>query len=136
VNASQFIRIALLLAAIFTAGVFTGRWATPRVPPVVYTVEAPRGSPEAVLARMTAEVGLDEEQQAKARPILEEYVRKMAVTPIGSPERLDHLRQCATQIRQLLRPDQYEKFDQQLNAVTRFFERQVQRNGNRPFPSR
>ncbi len=118
-NTARILRICLLLALIFVAGVLTGRWTAPRPPILVPSVGGGVRTAEMALARMTAELGLDAEQQARFRPMLEEMAGQLAVLPPRSRERLEVLRQHSPRLRAVLRPEQAAAFDRMLENLTR-----------------
>ena len=118
-------RIILLLAAIFAAGVFTGRWSAPRLPVTISTAGGVSRTSEDALRRLSRQVGLDDSQQKRLRPILEEIAEKMAAIPPKSRARLELYQNFIPKMRAELRPDQHEAFDRYAEDTTRRFERVI-----------
>jgi len=116
-------RIALLLALIFTAGVFTGRFTAPRPATLVIGPRGGVATAETALVRLTAEVNLDASEQARFRPILE----KMSHVPPATPERRDLFLSYLPRFRVLLRPDQLAAFDRYAGETERRFDRNIRR---------
>ncbi len=118
----RLLRIGLLLGLIFGAGVLTGRWTAPRPPILVPVAGGGVRTADMALARMTAELGLDAEPQAKFKPVLEEMADQLAVLPPRSRERFEVLRQSGPRLRAFLRPDQQAAFDRLLRRTERLVE--------------
>ena len=119
---TQVIQIVLLLAAIFAAGVATGRLTAPRGPTYVRNAAGRYVTADLPLERLTRQVGLDAKQQEQLRPLLEETANELVKHPPLSQERLDVLRKSAPRQRALLRPDQYAAFDEMIRETERRFE--------------
>ena len=120
-------RIALLLALIFTAGVFTGRFTAPRPATLVIGPRGGVATAETALVRLTAEVNLDASEQARFRPILEEMAEKMSHVPPATPERRDLFLSYLPRFRVLLRPDQLAAVDRYAGETERRFDRNIRR---------
>ena len=108
---SQAIRIGVLLAVIFAAGVFTGRWTGPKPRTLVLKPGGRVATSDEALARMTARLSLDPEQQRQFAPLLEELAGELAPHPPATQERLEVFRRYFPRIAVLLRPDQKPAFD-------------------------
>jgi hypothetical protein len=119
----QQVRIALLLLAIFAGGYLTGRLSAPSTPTRFLALSGEWRSTDEVLARMTARFNLDASQQRQFRPILEAMARRMAALPPRAPERLAVFRDCAGQLRLLLRPEQVPAFERAVEQSLRAYER-------------
>jgi hypothetical protein len=125
------IRIGFLLAAIFLSGVLTGRWSVPRPLTQVVTASGQVVTSDTVLARLTAEVGLDAQQQDAFRPILEELAQRLARVPPASQQRRDLFNSYLPKFRALLHPNQKASFDKYVDETNRRLDRVIRRrNGN------
>ena len=125
----QVIQIALLLAAIFAAGVATGRFTAPRGPTYVKDARGRYITAETKLEQMTRQLKLDENQKEQFRTLLEDIAKEMAQHPALSQERLDVFRNSLPEQRALLRPDQHAAFDQMVKETERRFEQMRRRTG-------
>ena len=110
-KASQTIRIALLLAVIFAAGVFTGRWFGPKPRTLVLQAGGRMATSDEALARMTARLSLDPQQQRQFAPLVEELAGELSRHPPATQERLEVFRRFFPRMVLLLRPDQKPAFD-------------------------
>lgn len=119
----QQVRIALLLLVIFAGGFVAGRLSVPQPPTRFLALSSEWRSTDEVLARMTARFNLDADQQRQFRPVLEAMARRMAALPPHAPERLEVFRDCASQLRPLLRPKQLPAFDRSVEQGLRAYER-------------
>ncbi len=126
----QAIRIAVLLALIFAAGVFTGRWTTPRPRQMVLSAGGRLTTSDEALARLTARLGLDPEQQRQFAPLLEEVAGELSRHPPATTERLQVFRNFFPRMVSLLRPEQKPAFDQYVRDTERKMEQMI-RNRNR-----
>lgn len=126
-NTAQIIRIGLALALIFAAGVFTGRYTAPRSPLAVAAGGGRTVTTDEVLVRLTAELGLDSEQQKKMRAIVEDTSEQVAMFPPLSPQRREILRKSIPQIRAVLRPEQHPSLDRFVEMAERRAARMVRR---------
>ena len=128
---ARVIRIILLLAAIFVAGIFTGRWSAPPAPaPASATNEATRTS-ELALRMLSRQVSLDPQQQERMRSVIEDIATEMEVHPHGSRERMEIFQRSVSRMREVLRPDQYAAFDGYVQTTIRRFERSIRRDPSR-----
>lgn len=123
---AQPLRIAALLALIFAAGVVTGRLTAPRPPTLVAGPGGGVRTADMVLARLTAELGLDEAQQAQFKPVLEEMAERMARLPPGSAERRAVFRETVPRLRPWLRADQQAAFDRMVERTERRYQQLIQ----------
>jgi|GEM_PF-1262548 hypothetical protein len=119
----QQVRIALLLVVIFAGGFVAGRLSVPQPPTRFLALSGEWRSTDEVLARMAARFNLDTAQQRQFRPILEAMARRMAALPPHAPERLAVFRECAGQLRPLLRPEQLPAFERSVEQSLRTYER-------------
>ena len=109
----------MALVLIFAAGVFAGRYTAPRMP---ISVAGPGGrtvTTEEVLVRLTAELGLDLEQQDKMRVIVEDTSEQVAILPPLSPQRREVLRKSVPLMRAVLRPEQHANLDRFVELTER-----------------
>jgi len=130
VKFTQTIRIALLLVAIFVAGIITGRLTVPGSPTQVITAGGRILTGETVLAQLTAEVGLDTSQRARFRPLLEEIAERMARLPPATPERRDLFRSYLPRMRNLLRAEQQAAFERYVKQTERRFDNVIRRRNS------
>lgn len=119
----QQLRIALLLLVIFAGGFVAGRLSAPHPPTRFLALSGEWRSTDEVLARMTARFNLDAAQQRQFRPILEAMAQRMAALPPHAPERLAVFRDCAGQLRPLLRLEQLPAFERSVEQSLRAYER-------------
>lgn len=126
----QVIRIVLLLAAIFGAGVATGRLTTPRGPAYVRNAAGKYNTSETMLNRIATKVKLDAKQQQQFGVLLEELAEGMARIPPGTRERLQLFRESVPRQRALLRPEQYPAFDELVRQTERRFEQSIRRRND------
>ena len=110
-KASQTIRIALLLAVIFAAGMFTGRWFGPKPRTLVLQAGGRMATSDEALARMTARLSLDPQQQRQFAPLVEELAGELSRHPPATQERLEVFRRFFPRMVLLLRSDQKPAFD-------------------------
>jgi hypothetical protein len=125
-NRWQYLRIALLLLAIFVGGFAAGRLTAPAPASASPGFAGPAGriyTVDDVLTRLTGELRLDDAQRERVRPIVEETVRRMSRLPPRSPERLAAYEDCMAKLRPLLRPDQQPGVDRLLERARRTFGR-------------
>ena len=108
---AQAIRIGILLAVIFGAGVFTGRWTGPKPRTLVLQPGGRVATSDEALARITARLSLDSDQQRQFAPLMEELAGELARHPPATQERLEVFRRYFPRIAVLLRPDQKSAFD-------------------------
>jgi hypothetical protein len=129
-KASQAIRIALLLVVIFAAGVFTGRWFDPKPRTLVLKPGGRMGTSDEALARLTARLSLDPEQQGRFAPLLEEMAVELSRHPPATQERLEVFRRFFPRMVVLLHPDQKPAFDRYVQDSEAKMDRLI-RNRNR-----
>ena len=127
---AQAIRIGLLLALIFAAGVFTGRWTGPKPRTLVLHAGGRMGTSDEALARLTARLSLDAEQQRQFAPLLEEMAGEIARHPPATQERLEVFRRFFPRMLILLHPDQKPAFDRYVRDVEMKMNQMI-RNRNR-----
>lgn len=129
-KSTQTIRIGLLLAVIFAAGVFTGRWTGPKPHTFVPHAGGRMGTSDEALARLTARLGLDPEQQRQFAPLLEQIAVEISRHPPATPERLEVFRRFFPRMAVLLRPEQKPAFDRYVQDLETKMDRLI-RNRNR-----
>ncbi len=133
-NRSQATRIALLLIAIFSAGILTGRLTAP-LPVAIKTADGRQVTAAGMLELLTKELQLDASQSAQIKPLLEAATDQMSQLPVGSPERIEPFRQSVGKVRALLHPEQRNRFDQLVQeTVRRYRERNAKSITNDPKP--
>ena len=129
-KSSQTIRIGTLLVVIFVAGLVTGRVTAPKPLTPVLHAGGRLVPSDQVLARLTAQLELDEDQQRKFAPVLEDLARELARHDPATPERLQAFRHVVPRMAVLVRPDQKPAFDRYVRETEARFE-QLIRNRNR-----
>lgn len=120
---AQIIRIVLLLAAIFAAGIVTGRLTSPRPPTLVVTADGRVTTSESLLVRLNRELRLTAEQERQFRTLLEELAREVSPLPPASHERLAKFNGYAPRMKALLRPDQHANFERYVRDTQKRYER-------------
>jgi hypothetical protein len=109
----RVIRICLMLAGIFTAGVLTGRWTAPQAQPAP-AMPGPRGgmyTPVNFAAEMGRRIGISQEQQDQIVLILRKMVREMQAYPPRTPPRREIFLRTMESVRPLIHTNQMEAFD-------------------------
>ena len=129
-KSTQAIRIGLLLAVIFAAGMFTGRWTVPKPRTLVMGSGGRMGTSDEALTRLTARLSLDPEQQRQFAPLLEEMAVEFSRLPPATAERLEVFRRFFPRMAILLRPEQKPAFDQHVRDTERKMNQMI-RNRNR-----
>ena len=124
---SQVLRISVALALIFATGILTGRYTAPRLPTAMAGAGGRTVTSDDVLARLTAELGLDAGQKARVQVVIEESSEQMATLPPASPQRREVFRKCIPRIRENLRPDQYPVLDRYVEMAERRWARLIRR---------
>ena len=112
------LRICLLLAAIFAAGVVTGRLSAPKPTPVLMTGKKQAQTPESLAAEFQRRCKLDEEQRQKLLPIFDRMIREMLPYAPLTQERLNIFLKTMERIRPLLQPEQKEAFEKFVKEIT------------------
>lgn len=109
------LRIALLIACIFAAGIATGRYS---MPPVQAGSAAQFSStsgrvitPRALILFFDQKLSLTPAQKQRLLPEAQQFVREIADTEPATRERFDIFHRYYPRVRELLRPDQYAAFD-------------------------
>jgi hypothetical protein len=125
---AQVIQIALLLVAIFAAGVATGRFTAPNGPTYVRNAAGRYVTSDAKLEQLTLRLKLDQQQREQFRALLEETAKELAKYPALSQDRLDVFRKSVPKQRALLRTNQYERFDAMVADSERKFEQARRRH--------
>lgn len=129
-KAAQAIRIGILLVAIFAAGIFTGRWTGPKPRTLVLQAGGRVATSDEALARITARLSLDPEQQRQFAPLLEEMASELSRHPPATQERLEVFRRFFPRMVLLLRADQKPAFDRFMRDTEAKMDRLI-RNRNR-----
>jgi len=125
----QVIRIAILLAAIFAAGLVTGRVTAPKPHALVLHAGGRVATSDAVLAQLAPRLGLDAEQQRQFAPLMEELAGEISVHPPATSERLQVFRRYFPRMAVLLRPEQKPAFDRYVQDLEAKMDRLI-RNRN------
>ena len=128
---ARIIRICLLLAAIFAAGVVTGRLSMPKATPVLITGRGHAQTPESLANEIQRRVGLDDMQRQKVIPILDRMIRQMLPYAPLTQERLNIFLKTMEQVRQHIRPEQMKAFDRFVNEIADTVRRGGQRGASR-----
>ena len=128
---AQIIRIALLLIAIFAAGLLTGRLTAPEPPVLVRNVAGRYSTWETLMARLKEQLALSAEQERQFAPIVEDAARQMSELPPASAQRLEVFRRMAPKMQALLRPDQEEKFQRYVRETEARWQRLLQRQSDK-----
>ena len=131
---AQAIQIGVLLAAIFAAGVATGRFTAPQGPVYVKNIRGRYATSETKVEELTRRLALDAKQKEQFRVLLEDVAKEMAKYAPLSQDRLEVFRKNIPKQRSLLRPDQFDAFDEMVKETEARFEqarRKQQRGGNR-----
>lgn len=129
-KSTQAIRIGLLLAVIFAAGVFTGRWTGQKPNTLVMGSGGRISTSDEVLVRLTARLSLGEEQQRQFAPLLEQIAVEISRHPPATSERLEVFRRYFPRMAALLRPEQKPAFDRYVQDLETKMDRLI-RNRNR-----
>jgi hypothetical protein len=123
----QIIRIALLLATIFGAGVVTGRITAPKPPALIVTADGRVATSAQAFARLNAQLDLNPAQQRQFRALFEDMAREMSQLPPMSRERLEVFRRHIPRMEALLRPEQRAAFERYVRDTEQRSERVIQR---------
>jgi len=118
VSRARKLRICLLLAAIFAAGVVTGRLSSPKPTPVLMTGQRQAQTPESLAAEFQRRCKLDEEQRQKLVPIFDRMIREMLPYAPLTQERLNIFLKTMDRVRPQLRPEQKEAFEKFVKEIT------------------
>ena len=129
-KAAQAIRIGILLVVIFAAGIFTGRWTGPKPRTLVLQAGGRLATSDEALARVTARLSLDPEQQRQFNPLMEELASELSRHPPATQERLEVFRRFFPRMTLLLRADQKPAFDRFMRDTEAKMNRLI-RNRNR-----
>ena len=116
-NRARKLRICLLLAAIFAAGVVAGRLSAPKPTPVLMTGQRQAQTPESLAAEFQRRCKLDEEQRQKLVPIFDRMIREMLPYAPLTQERLNIFLKTMERIRPLIRPEQKEAFEKFIKEI-------------------
>ncbi len=113
----RIVRITLMLACIFGAGIATGRFTTPPPKSPAETPAQFSGSegrvitPRLVTQYFNQKLNLSPKQQQAVLAEAQSFVREIALTEQATQERFDIFSRYYPRIRVLLRPDQHPSFD-------------------------
>lgn len=116
-NQARKVRICFLLAAIFAAGVITGRLSAPKPTPVLMTGKRQAQTPESLAAEFQRRCNLDEEQRQKLVPIFDRMIREMLPYAPLTQERLSIFLRTMERIRPLIRAEQKEAFEKFVKEI-------------------
>lgn len=117
-NRFRILRIVLMMAAIFAAGIGIGYRMMPpppAVPPPVVKVLSETGrevSAETVVGFYDKELHLDEKQKQVLRELAQPFLNELAATQPGTRQRFAVFRAYFPRVRALLREDQHAQFDE------------------------
>ncbi len=121
------LRIALLIACIFAAGIATGRYS---MPPTQVGSSAQFSStsgrvitPRALILFFDQKLTLTPAQKQRLLPEAQQFVREIADTEPATRERFDIFHRYYPCVRALLRQDQYTAFDGIVKAHTEAMKR-------------
>ena len=128
---SQVIRIAMLLVVIFAAGLATGRMTAPKPRAQVLHAGGRVVTSDGVLARLTAQLELDADQQRQFAPVLEELAGKFALYPPATPERLQEFRLAVPRMAALVHPPQKAAFDRYVRDTEAKMDRMIRNRTRR-----
>ncbi len=112
----RILRIVLMIACIFAAGICVGRFLMPPVEPV-FTLMASGGDGRAISAQTIVsyydgKLQLSPEQETEVGVLAEEFVKTVAKTQPRTKKRLAVFNEYYPRLRALLREDQHAAFDQ------------------------
>lgn len=121
----RILRIVLMIAAIFAAGIGIGyRFLPPPAAPApivkITGAEGREVSAESIVAFYDKELQLDDTQKAALRELALPFLTELSRTQPQSKERIAVFRAYFPRVRALLREDQHAKFD---DFTTHFRER-------------
>lgn len=114
----RILRIVLMLACIFVAGIATGRLTRPTPeppigsPPQFSGAEGRVITPRLVMQYFDQKLNLGPKQQQAVLTEAQSFVREIATTEQATQERFDIFRKYYPRIRPILRPDQQPVFDE------------------------
>lgn len=131
-NDTRILRIALLLLAIYMAGLATGWWLAPRGgggqmkrawAVTKEGVPVKPGSPEmeaAVMKEFNEQLKLSDEQRAKVQGLVSQWASEVRQMPRPLPRlRMAALERWCAAIRTNLTPDQLPAFDEMVETARR-----------------
>jgi hypothetical protein len=111
----RILRIAVLIACIFVAGIATGRFTTPSIPPeepAQFSGTAGRViTPRMVMLYFDQRLQLEPRQKQAVLAEAQTFVREIAQTEPATQERFDIFNRYYPRVRGILRPDQLATFD-------------------------
>lgn len=112
----RILRITVMIAGIFVAGIATGRFFTPPPPapepPAQFSGTAGRViTPRAVMLYFDQRLRLGPQQKQAVFGEAQSFVREIAKTEPATPERFDIFNRYYPRVRSILREDQYPAFD-------------------------
>ena len=115
-NRFRILRILLMIAAIFAAGIGVGYRFLPPPPapaPIVKITgtEGREISAESIVAFYDKELHLDDTQKAALRELAQPFLTELTHTQPRSQERIAVFRAYFPKVRALLREDQHAEFD-------------------------
>lgn len=115
-NRFRILRIVLMIAAIFAAGIVIGhRFMPPTAAPTpvvkITGAEGREVSADSIVAFYDQHLQLDDTQKAALRKLAQPFLTELARTPPQSKERIAVFKAYFPKVRALLREDQHAKFD-------------------------
>ena len=113
-NTFQLLRIIVMVACIFAAGIATGRYTTPTPPPVAAQFSGTEGrtiTPQMLVGFLDQRLKLAPRQKQIVLAEAKSFVNEIAKTAPATKERFDVFHRTYPRLRTVLRPDQYAAFD-------------------------
>ena len=113
-NTFQLLRIIVMVACIFAAGVATGRYTTPAPATPAAQFSGTEGrtiTPRVLVGYLDQRVKLSPQQKPLVFREAQTLVNDFARTEPATKERFDVFHRTYPRLRTLLRPDQYAAFD-------------------------
>lgn len=114
-NTFQLLRIIVMVACIFVAGIATGRYTSPPAPtPVAAQFSGTEGrtiTPQMLVGFLDQRLKLAPRQKQLVLAEAKSFVNEIAKTEPATKERFDVFHRTYPRLRTVLRPDQYAAFD-------------------------
>lgn len=113
-NTFQLLRIIVMVACIFVAGIATGRYTSPAPTPVAAQFSGTEGrtiTPQMLVGFLDQRLKLAPRQKQFVLAEAKSFVNQIAKTEPATKERFDVFRRTYPRLRTVLRPDQYAAFD-------------------------
>ncbi|MBL9146013.1 MAG: hypothetical protein JNM99_20195 [Verrucomicrobiaceae bacterium] len=113
-NTFQLLRIIVMVACIFAAGIATGRYTSPAPTPVAAQFSGTEGrtiTPQMLVSFLDQRLKLAPRQKQIVLGEAQSFVNEIAKTAPATKERFDVFHRTYPRLRAMLRPDQYAAFD-------------------------